>query len=202
VPEPIIRRAAPEDAPAIAAVLVEALGDKFRPAFGRHAERAMAAVVRHDLLRPALSYWVAEREGRVVAAVHLALEQEPDPGFAARVGAAAGWLVAARAMLVLTILAHGRLRPDEAYVEELAVAADARRTGIGRALMGVCEAEARRRGKARLTLWVTENNPAGVGLYRSLGFTVRRRRRWLFGGLLFNAPSALFMEKPLDSAPT
>jgi ribosomal protein S18 acetylase RimI-like enzyme len=67
--------------------------------------------------------------------------------------------------------------------------------------MAACEEEARRRGKTRLTLWVTENNQAGLGLYRSLGFTVRRRRRWPFGGFLFNAPSALFMEKPLDSAP-
>ena len=197
---PAIRRARAEDAGPIAAVLTQALGDKFRPAFGRHAASAMAAVVAHDLRRPALTYWVAERDGRVVGAVHLALEQEPDPGFTARVASAAGWWVALRATLILSMLAHGRLRPDEAYVEELAVAAEARRSGLGRALMAACEEEGRRRGKARLTLWVTGNNAAGIALYESLGFTVRRRRRWLFGRLLFGATSALFMEKPLGSA--
>jgi ribosomal protein S18 acetylase RimI-like enzyme len=198
VPGPVIRRARPEDAPAIAGVLVEALGDKFRPAFGGHAARAMTAVVRHDLERRALAYWVAEREGQVVAAVHLALEQEPDPGFTARVASAAGWAVAVRATFVLGLLSHGRLRQDEAYVEELAVAASARRAGLGRALMVACEEEALRRGKSRLTLWVTGNNDAGLGLYRSLGYSVRRRRRWPFGRLLFGASSALFMEKALD----
>src|SRR5262245_28108032 len=161
----------------------------------------MTAVVRHDLERAALSYWVGERDGEIVAAVHLALAQEPDPGFTARVAAAAGWGVAVRATFVLGLLAHGRLRPGEAYVEELAVSAGARRAGLGRALMAACEEEALRRGKSRLTLWVAGNNAAGIALYRSLGFTVRRRRRWPFGRLLFGASNALFMEKTLDRGP-
>jgi ribosomal protein S18 acetylase RimI-like enzyme len=192
----------PADAPEIARVLVDALEDKFRPAFGAHATAAMTAVVTHDLARSALSYWVAVREGRTVAAVHLALEQEPDPGFASRVAAASGWGTALRAAVVLSLLSHGRLASDEAYVEELAVAAEARRTGVGRALMLACEEEARRRGKRRLTLWVTGNNDAGLALYHSLGFSARRRRRtWLWGRLLFGAPSAIYMEKALDAAP-
>jgi ribosomal protein S18 acetylase RimI-like enzyme len=111
--------------------------------------------------------------------------------------------VAVRATVVLGLLAHGRLRADEAYVEELAVTERARRAGLGRALMIACEEEALRRGKSRLTLWVTGNNAAGIALYRSLGYAVRRRRRWPFGRILFSAPSALFMEKDLDrdSAP-
>jgi ribosomal protein S18 acetylase RimI-like enzyme len=205
VPEPepyVVRPARREDAEAIAVVLTDALGDKFRPAFGRHAARAMTAVVRHDLERGALSYWVAERGGRTVGAVHLALAQEPDPGFTARVASAAGWGTAVRATIVLSLLSHARMAADEAYVEDLAVSADARRLGLGRALMLACEREAAERGKRRLTLWVTANNGPGIALYDSLGFTpTRRRRTWLWGRLLFGAPAAIFMEKPLGAAP-
>jgi ribosomal protein S18 acetylase RimI-like enzyme len=192
-----IRPARREDAEGIATTLVEALADKFRPAFGRHALPAMTALVRHDLQRGALRYWVAERRGTLAGVVHLALEQEPDPGFASRVASAAGWGVALRATLVLGVLAHGRLRPDEAYIEELAVSHGERRQGIGRALLAACEEEARRDGKLRLTLWVTRENAAGIALYESSGFSIRRRRRWLSGRLLFGASGALFMEKSL-----
>ena len=161
----------------------------------------MTALVAHDLERRAVRYWVVERNGAVIGAVHLALAQEPDPGFAARVAEIAGWPRALWATLVLTVLAHGRLAPDEAYVEELGVAAEARRAGVGRALMLACEDEARRRGKSRLTLWVTANNAPGIALYRSLGFTVARRRVWLWGRLIFKAPAALFMEKRLGPSP-
>jgi ribosomal protein S18 acetylase RimI-like enzyme len=201
-PPPRPRLATAADAAGIARILTEALGDKLRPAFGGHAAAVMTALVAHDLGRRAVRYWVVERDGAVVGAVHLALAQEPDPGFAARVADIAGWRRALWATLVLTVLAHGRLAPDEAYVEELGVAREARRGGVGRALMLACEDEARRRGKSRLTLWVTANNAAGIALYRSLGFTVARRRVWLWGRVLFRAPAALFMEKRLDGRPT
>src|SRR5205085_5024016 len=57
-----VRPAVAADAGAIARVLTEALEDKFRPAFGASAARAMTAVVRRDLQRQRLSYWVAERD--------------------------------------------------------------------------------------------------------------------------------------------
>jgi ribosomal protein S18 acetylase RimI-like enzyme len=192
-----VRPAALGDADAIARILTDALDSKFRPAFGRHAGRVMEALVRHDLGRAALRYWVALRAGALAGVVHLALAQEPDPGFAERVAAVAGWPVALRATAVLGILSHARLAADEAYIEELAVAADARRLGIGRALLDACEQEARGHGKRRLTLWVTSDNRAGIALYQAAGFRVRRRRRWLVGRLFFGAPGALFMEKAI-----
>jgi ribosomal protein S18 acetylase RimI-like enzyme len=196
-----VRPAVAADAAAIARVLTESLDDKFRPAFGDRAARAMTAVVQRDLEYQRMSYWVAERDRSVVGAVHLATEQRPEGGFVAGVASELGWLAAVRAAAVFSLLAHSALAPDEAYVEELAVDASARRLGAARALLAACEEQARRRGKARLTLWVTANNDPAIALYSRLGFRVRRRRRTLLlGRLLFRAPAALFMEKPLGEA--
>jgi ribosomal protein S18 acetylase RimI-like enzyme len=116
------------------------------------------------------------------------------------VAAELGWLAAARAATVFSLLAHSALAPDEAYVEELAVDASARRLGAARALLAACEEHAVRRGKRRLTLWVTANNDPALALYSRLGFRVRRRRRSiLVGRILFRAPGALYMEKRLDA---
>jgi len=196
-----VRPAVAEDAPAIARVLTEALDEKFRPAFGARAARAMTAVVRRDLQRQRLSYWVAERDRCVVGAVHLATEQRAEGGFVAGVASELGWFAAMRAAAVFSLLAHSSLAPDEAYVEELAVEASARRLGAARALLAACETQARQRGKQRLTLWVTVNNDPAIALYSRYGFRVRRRRRTLvLGRLLFRAPGALYMEKPLAEA--
>jgi ribosomal protein S18 acetylase RimI-like enzyme len=196
-----VRPAIAADAAAIARVLTEALDDKFRPAFGSRAARAMTAVVQRDLERQRLSYWVAERDRSVVGAVHLATEQRAEGGFVTGVASELGWLAAMRAAAVFSLLAHSSLAPDEAYVEELAVEASARRLGAARALLAACEVQARRHGKRRLTLWVTANNDPAIALYSRFGFRVRRRRRtWVLGRLLFRAPAALYMEKSLAEA--
>lgn len=57
----------------------------------------------------------------------------------------------------------------------MGVVPEARRTGVGTALMTHLIAEARARGERRMTLEVIEQNPAGVALYASLGFLKERR---------------------------
>ena len=44
---------------------------------------------------------------------------------------AVGPWTALRAVVVLSLLAHEGIRPDEAYLDELAVASWARRRGVG-----------------------------------------------------------------------
>ena len=59
---------------------------------------------------------------------------------------------------------------DSVYVASLAVAPDARGRGVGSALMASVEAEARRRGAARLALDVSRANAGGRAFYARLGF--------------------------------
>jgi ribosomal protein S18 acetylase RimI-like enzyme len=186
------------DAEAIAAIVADALRDKYRPALGAAAQRGIAALVRRDIRSvPGSRHWVGELEGRVAGAVHLVLDHEPDADFAAALAPAVGWPLAVRATLVLGLLAHGRMAPEEAYIDELAVAPWARRRGVARALLATCEEESRRCGRTRMTLWVTIDNAAARPLYEGAGFREARRRRWLAGRLLFRAPGAILMERPL-----
>ncbi len=141
---------------------------------------------------------MAEVDGAVIGTTRLALLQEASAGVAP-IAQAIGWRRTLRGALVLGLVAHTRLAPDEAYVEELAVGPNHRRRGIGRALLDECDTIAHLAGKRRVTLWVTEGNAVAVALYRSCGYRVVRRRRTLRGRLLFGAPVALLMEKRLES---
>jgi ribosomal protein S18 acetylase RimI-like enzyme len=197
-PRPVVRSAREDDAPAIAAVVVDALADKYGPALGRAAVDGVEELVRRDIREGTASrYWVAELEGRVAGGVHLVLADERGGGALRALAAAVGWPRALRAVLVFSLLGSGRVARDEGYIDELGVAEWARRRGAARALLSACEREARRAGKRRLTLWVTSDNSAARPLYERYGFREARRRRWLLGRLVFGAPGAIFMEMSL-----
>ena len=70
------------------------------------------------------------------------------------------------------------LAPDEAHMRMLGVDPRARGRGIGRALVEACIAEARRRGKLRLTLDTTEEMTAARAMYSSMGFERRPDKVW------------------------
>jgi GNAT superfamily N-acetyltransferase len=63
------------------------------------------------------------------------------------------------------------LSPDAANVRMLGVSPDARRRGIGRALMEAVMAEARARDKRILTLNTGERQLAAIAMYEAMGFT-------------------------------
>lgn len=191
------RRATAADAPAVAAILVEALGEKYRPALGGAAARIVEGEVRNASAASRGGYFVAEADGRIVGAAHLAVGDPTESGFMARVAAEVGRWRALWALAVLSLLGEDQRAPDEAHVEELSVAPAARRRGVGTALMAALEIEARRAGTTRLTLWVTTSNDGALALYRGLGFTRADRRRWLVGRWVFGAPGALYLEKRL-----
>lgn len=196
-----IRQATERDAEAIARILAEGLGDKYRPAFGRHADRALAAIVRETRDRPPAGYRVAVDDAdRPLAVAHLSLEPSDAPIHDA-VAAAVGTLTALRASIVLMAFAKGRMGADEAHLDELSVAPHARRRGIATALLEECAAVATAAGKGRLTLWVTGDNTGAQALYARSGFRVARRRAWLVGRLLFGSRGALQMERPLRADP-
>lgn len=195
------RRARAEDAGAVADILTAALADKYRPALGRQAARAVAAEVRHDAAASDRGgYFVVELGGAVVGAAHLAVGDPAEAGFMRRLAGSVGWVAAVRAFLLLSLLGEGRGAGADGYVEELAVDASARRRGAAWALLEALEREAERAGMTRLTLWVTVDNHAARALYRRFGFRVARRRRWLLGRLVFRAPGALYLERALTPA--
>ncbi len=66
---------------------------------------------------------------------------------------------------------------DEGEIANLAVAADARRRGVARALLGGVLEEARSREASALYLEVRESNEAARRLYESHGFSAVGRRR-------------------------
>ena len=145
---------------------------------------------------------MAEADGKVIGTTRLALRQEASAGGVGALAQAIGWRRTLQGALVLGLVAHARLAPDAAYVEELAVSPTHRRQGVGRALLDECDAIAGLAGKSRITLWVAEGNEAAVALYRSRGYRVERRRSTLRGRLLFGAPVGLLMEKPLPAITT
>jgi ribosomal protein S18 acetylase RimI-like enzyme len=59
---------------------------------------------------------------------------------------------------------------EDCWLEDLYVDAEARGTGLGRALVEAVLDRARRRGCRRVELDVNSENPAAFALYRSLGF--------------------------------
>jgi ribosomal-protein-alanine N-acetyltransferase len=59
---------------------------------------------------------------------------------------------------------------DEVHVLNVATALEARRRGIGRALMDAAEEEGRSRGARLSTLEVRRSNGAAVALYRAIGY--------------------------------
>jgi len=193
-----IRHAEYGDAAAVGELLASALAPKYRPTLGRRAAEALTWVIGQELRTPTHGYWVAERDARVIGAAHLATaEDAPPTGVAHRLAHVVGWTRALWALSALSILAHGPLEEDEAYVGELAVSPDARRQGVGVMLMRHLDAQAEARGKARVTLWVTDDNDAARALYAGLGFTEQTDRRWHVGRLIFGSRGAILMEKQL-----
>jgi ribosomal protein S18 acetylase RimI-like enzyme len=59
---------------------------------------------------------------------------------------------------------------EDCLLEDLFVSADARRGGLGRALLQAAIDRARERGSRRIELDTAERNEAAVSLYRSFGF--------------------------------
>lgn len=58
----------------------------------------------------------------------------------------------------------------DCWLEDLYVGDEARRSGLGRALVEGAAGRARERGCARVELDVSESNPAALSLYEGLGF--------------------------------
>ena len=68
------------------------------------------------------------------------------------------------------------------HVVALWVAPQARRRGVGRALLGAVEREALGAGAETLSLWVREDNTVALRLYGALGYAATGERHPVPGG--------------------
>lgn len=96
-----------------------------------------------------------------------------DAAWRARVEAAPAWLAwdGDRPVGSVGMGGHVGLAPDETGLIGMWVAAPARGTGLGEALVGVVIEAARAEGARRLVLDVAEENAAARALYERVGFT-------------------------------
>jgi ribosomal-protein-alanine N-acetyltransferase len=110
-----------------------------------------------------------------------------------------GWIALAATVVpgeemraVVCGVALGRIVADEAEVLAVAVAPDARRTGIGRRLAAGLVDRLRADGALRVHLEVRAGNAPAIALYTELGFgEVGRRQRYYVDG-----EDALLLSRP------
>ena len=155
-PVALVRVAAPDDAPAIAALAGdvqalhhEAYPDLFKPggpaAFG--PDRFVALMEA-----PTQRVWAAEREGAIVGYAHAEAREEPDSPF--------------------------RYRWRTLELHAIGVRADLRGRGVGALLLDVVRREAERWGARDLTLNVWAFNEDALAFYERHGFADYARRMW------------------------
>jgi ribosomal protein S18 acetylase RimI-like enzyme len=184
------------DAPVIGRVLADALSDKYGPTFDRAAPTALSAMAEAAVAHGPAGYLVARIDGELAGVAFLDIGQPKAPIWRPLV-ASIGVRRSIRALLVLEAFAKSRTGPDEAHLDELAVAPGFRRRGVASALIEDVTARASAAGKSRLTLWVTGDNTGAQRLYARHGFRVEERQRWLIGRLLFGSRGALKMARPI-----
>ncbi len=100
----------------------------------------------------------------------------PAADFAASCSDANRIVLMAREGAVLLGLAVLQVAADEAEILSIAVAKEARRRGIGSAMMTTCVAACKERLVSCIYLEVAEGNGAALKLYENFGFSVLSRR--------------------------
>jgi ribosomal-protein-alanine N-acetyltransferase len=96
--------------------------------------------------------------------------------------------------------AVGRVAGPEVELLSLSVAPEARRRGLGAALVTEFEAQAARRGADEAFLEVAVTNTAGRALYQRAGYEVRGRRPGYYARPGQLPVDALVLGKPLYAA--
>lgn len=90
-----------------------------------------------------------------------------------------------------------RTAADEAEILTIAVEPQARRQGLGAALIAAARTEARSRGARKLHLEVAEDNFAARKLYAGLGFETVGKRAGYYGRGSLGSVAAILMALPL-----
>ncbi len=178
----LIRKAFPDDAEAVSAILCEAFPSLYVSTFGLTNPALLLALVTR-LYRaghlPLEHTLVAEREGRIVGAAVLNLGEPLGNGpllsYVRTVRKGLPFFASVRAVLggLLTeYFLDSRIprAPDLLYIEALAISEGARGQGIGSQLLQSSENLARSLSRRRLSLHVLRRNTGAERLYERFGF--------------------------------
>jgi len=127
----------------------------------RPARRQEAATLR-DLVRAAYAQYVPR----------LGIEPAPmGDDYAARIAAGQAWVLEEGGVIRGALILEDT--PDGLLLDNVAAATPGQ--GLGRALMEFAEAEARRRGHARIWLYTNEAMVENIALYTRLGYMETNR---------------------------
>lgn len=201
-----LRKATPDDDPAIASLVVEGFVDKFRPVFRG----------RLDYAREIMERWVS-LEHSIGGVSSLIVEDgghEPEP--VASVGIRTGhsddealsrklWCVLRQqlglfpAIRSAALLSHPRYNPikTEAYIERLVVSQGYQRRGLARALLYEAEDLGRAAGKSSVGLHVSGVNHPALGLYEAEGYEEISRQSSRLTGFSLGIKDWLYLKKSL-----
>ncbi|NBO20533.1 MAG: ribosomal-protein-alanine N-acetyltransferase [Rhodobacteraceae bacterium] len=137
-----------------------------------------------------------------MAKIHAACFTSPAPWGAAAIAAS----IAAKGGFAITPpdggtagFALGRVILDEAELLTIAVLPDARRQGLGRALIAAFADRARAMGAAFAFLEVAAGNTAAITLYTAVGFSKSGLRPGYYHHPDGSSEDALLMSMPLDA---
>ena len=111
-----------------------------------------------------------------------------------------GWAGAAWAVWGLRLGDHSP-KPDELYLDGLAVAAEMRDQGIGTRLLAEVHELARRNGKRFVRLDVIDTNPRAQALYERVGYRVTRVQSFHWKQRWFGFGAMISMEQPVAASP-
>jgi ribosomal protein S18 acetylase RimI-like enzyme len=200
-----IRFAAPDDDPAIAALVVEGFLDKFRPVFGGRMDRSLKVMEKWVSLEHAsggVTSLVVEgySAGELAASVGVRTAPSRDDVLARGLWKAfTRNLGMTRAVWASTLLSYPRHShtSSEAYVERLVVSPAFRRQGMARRLLAAAEDFARDAGKQTVGLHVSGNNLSALRLYEAEGYAETSRQRSLFTAYFLGTRDWLYLKKEL-----
>ena len=200
-----IRFAAPDDDPAIAALVVEGFLDKFRPVFGGRMDRSLKVMEKWVSLEHAsggVTSLVVEgySAGELAASVGVRTAPSRDDVLARGLWKAfTRNLGMTRAVWATTLLSYPRHShtSSEAYVERLVVSPAFRRQGMARRLLAAAEDFACDAGKQTVGLHVSGNNLSALRLYEAEGYVETSRQRSLFTAYFLGTRDWLYLKKEL-----
>ena len=196
----IIRAKTPADVDVVARLVLEAFNSKYS-ALCEGDQFAAKEIVREETSlrgRDGNTY-VAERGGNVCGTIELITLETHAITDIDLIGIYMGHLGISRglkALYMLSMMARATT-PDECSVSYLAVARDARRSGVASCLLGHGLNFARAAKKKRLSLWVAENNVPARSLYESEGFEEAQRLKSKGTGKFFDIPEWIKLSRKI-----
>lgn len=183
-----LRKATPDDDPAIASLVVEGFVDKFQPVFRGRLDYAREIMERWVSLEHSIggvSSLILEDGREPVASIGVRTGHSDDEALSRKLwGVLRQQLGLFPAIRSAALLSHPRYNPikTEAYIERLVVSQGYQRRGLARTLLHEAEDLGREASKSSVGLHVSGINHPAIGLYEAEGYEeISRQSSWLTG---------------------